>query len=1346
MDPDTDKNEPDTTRAAINQRIRKAQSQLPTVYGADRHNLKCQINRIRRLKPGPGYRTSIKNRLGHLEQKLNAAIKRRDWRRRHCPAAVYPDADLPILTKKDEIVTAIKENQVLIVSGETGSGKTTQIPKFCLDAGRGIDGVIGCTQPRRIAATTVARRIAEELGQSMGEAVGYKIRFRDQTISDGFIKIMTDGILLAEAQTDRFLNAYDTLIIDEAHERSLNIDLTLGIIKRILSRRQDLKLIVTSATIDTRKFSRAFDEAPIIEVSGRMYPVQVHYDAPAPSTDGMDSSPVDMAVKAVGRIAKKNRQGDILVFMPTEQDIRDTCRILDGRYDQHTTVFPLFARLAGPTQAKVFSKVPGRKIIVATNVAETSITIPGIKYVVDTGLARIPRYTPRSRCTLLPIDPISRSSADQRKGRCGRVSDGVCVRLYSEEDYLARPLFTPPEILRSNLADVILRMIALNLGDINDFPFIDPPPPRMIQDGLGLLLELNAITPINHQSKKVSQGYRLTTDGKVMARLPIDPRLSRMLIEARRRGCVAEVTIIASALSIQDPRVRPPEAQKEADRVHAAWSDPASDFVSLLNFWRWYDVELASGKGIRKMRRRCRDHFLSYRRMREWKDIHRQLCTVLKESKIPVGVLPVAERPVNKEKSNFSSRYIAVHQSILSGFLSNIACKKEKNIYTAANGREVMVFPGSGLFNQAGKWIVAAEMVQTSQLFARIVANIDPGWLEPLAGDRCRYTYSNPHWDSKKETVMGIVQVSLFGLVIVSRRSVVYGRIDEKKACEVFIDDALVEGDFRMPIPFVTYNQRQVESVRDMENRFRRRDLYIGDQALVGFYRKRLDGIWNVQMLSQEIKKHGNDSFLRVKKDDLFRYQRETSESADFPDSIRLGTGTYPATYAYEPGGPTDGVTVRIPAGAVTSVPIGALDWLVPGLLLEKIKTLIKGLPKTVRRQLGPLPQVVDVIADAMPLSGETQPLINILGPFLHRRFGVHIPASKWPVDSLPDYLKMRIVVTDAGGREIQSSRNPDILHRFSASDGDSGMFTDQKKRWEKSGITRWEFDEVPDTVELSGTDKSIRMAYPGLTVETDKPGQVCLRLYPSREQAVEMHLSGVRMLAMLHLAKELRFLKKALTLPGKTASKISYFGNAAKVEQQLFEKVTTILFAKNIRTRKAFTECLNKATPTLHQTGQTLMSLVKPVLSAVSDTWTQLKKWQTRHLSNHPIHHFIDQRLSSLAQLIPIDFITLYDMDRLDNLPLYIRAISVRTQRAIVDLEKDRRKTEQIQAFSEHLGDFLSSLSSTTSDEKRQAIEAYFWMLETFKVSIFAQELKTPRPVSAKRLKEQVAEIERMT
>ncbi len=1349
--------EHDSHSETIEQRIRKAQSQLSNVYGADRHALRRKINRIRHLKFSPHDFKNFEHRLTRLEQEIQTSVQQRAWRRRHRPAVLYPNSDLPILPKKEEIIAAIRRHPVIIISGDTGSGKTTQIPKFCLEASRGLDGIIGCTQPRRIAATTVARRIAEELDQTLGDTVGYKIRFRDRTSINGFVKIMTDGILLAELQRDPFLNDYDTLIVDEAHERSLNIDLSLGIIKRLISRRKNLKLIITSATIDTEKFSKAFDDAPIIEVSGRMYPVEIRYESPGPRAEPADLSPVELAVEAAERLVKQSRDGDILIFMPTEQDIRDTCRSLEGVCGSGTTVLPLFARLSGPEQSKVFARFPGRKIIVATNVAETSLTIPGIKYVVDTGLARISRYTPRSRCTLLPIESISRSSADQRKGRCGRVTDGVCVRLYSEEDYLSRPMFTPPEILRANLAHVILQMVALKLGDMAEFPFIDSPSPKSIQDGYQLLLELGAIIQAHRKNNNDRRVYRLTTDGRMMARLPVDPRLSRILIEAGRQGCLPEIVVIAAALSIQDPRERPLEMQEAADQAHAAWIDKRSDFISLVNLWRWYQAELATGIGTRKIKRLCQKHFVSYRRMREWKDIHQQLCTILKESGTSVRPLPDADILADTPAGDFSPHYSALHRSILSGFLSNIACKKEKNMYMGAKGREAMVFPGSGLFNRAGKWIVAAEMVLTSRLFARVVARIDPGWLEALGKDRCRYSYSDPHWDRHKETVMAFEQVSLFGLVIVSRRPVVYGRIETEKACDIFIDDALVPADLRQPFAFIHHNQTLIDEVISMESRLRCRDLFVGTEVVADFYRCHLTDVWNVRLLNKKIKAAGGDAFLQMPKEALMRFHPEESLLAGYPDMVHLGESRYPCSYIYDPGNPADGVTVEIPAGAAATVPVGAPDWLVPGLIGEKIKDLVKGLPKTYRRRLGPMPQAVEKIVTKIPCETDRQPLINVLGGVIHQCFGIHIPAFNWAPGALPDHLKMRIVIVDTGGREIASSRNPAILRQDFVAPDDSKRMHNYKKVWERTNITQWDFEGVAKSIDLPPQDNADGtrqngdtpgVAYPGLTAEPARPGQpetVSLRLFSSYAQAIQAHPKGVKQLAILQLSKEVKHLKRTLKVPKAVRSKTSLFGGPATVELQLFEKVLSAQFAKNIRTQKVFFAHLNAAAQQLYQGGQTLLGAVVPILNAFHHTHTRLAEWQSRYIANISLNRFIDRRFDDLNRLIPENFIALYDVNRLNDLPYYIEAIAIRAQRGAVNLNKDQHKAEKVRFFSDQLDDALNRLSPTTSSMKREAVETFFWLLEAYKVSVFAQELKIPHPVSAKRLKELLLESERM-
>ena len=784
---------------------------MPQVLAGDRYRAKQTLKGIKRLLTKEHDAKKVTDRLQHLQKRLQTSIRKKQWRKTNRPEINYPAA-LPILEKKNEIITAIKNHPVLIISGETGSGKTTQIPKFCLEAGRGINGKIGCTQPRRIAAVTVSDRIAEELGQEAGNSVGYKIRFTDRTRKDAFIKIMTDGILLAETQKDPLLFEYDTLIVDEAHERSLNIDFVLGILKTLLKTRKDLKLIITSATIDTEKFSKAFNDAPIIEVSGRTYPVELTYlVTKSAAEEDDDASYVEKAVDAVDYLHRTRTRGDILIFMPTEQDILETRELIEGRNYPHVTVLPLFARLSGKDQKKVFASIPGRKIIIATNIAETSITIPGIKYVIDTGLARIPRYSPRTRTTSLPVSPISKSSADQRKGRCGRVENGVCIRLFSEEDYLARPLYTPPEILRANLAEVILRMMSLNLGDISKFPFVDPPALKSISDGFDLLVELGAITQ-NSTTPPAKSGSRfvLTPKGRLMSRIPVDPRISCMLIEANKQGCLKEVLVIASVLSIMDPRERPIEKAQAADEKHRSFAEPLSDFLTLLNIWNRYHETKKQVASNNQIKRFCRENFLSYRRMREWRDIHSQLTDILKET----GIEKSKPRPraIPDKKARFHPLYTAIHKSILSGFLSNIALKKENNIYKAPKGREVMIFPGSSLFGKAPTWIVAAEMVKTNRVYARTVGAIDDKWLEKIGKSLCKYAWLRPRWDRRRGEVIVTEQVSLFGLIIIPHRGVSYGKIDPEKASDIFIREALVEGDIDTPFAFMEHNNRLVEN------------------------------------------------------------------------------------------------------------------------------------------------------------------------------------------------------------------------------------------------------------------------------------------------------------------------------------------------------------------------------------------------------------------------------------------------------------------------------------------------------------------------------------------------------
>ncbi|MFC1859248.1 ATP-dependent RNA helicase HrpA [Thermodesulfobacteriota bacterium] len=1338
-------------------RIQKIESKLPDAMSAERFAIGREIFRIKRSESAREPSEKISKRLFRLEKRLQASISKKSWRKKNLPEITY-NPDLPITAKKDEIIRAIVENQVLIISGETGSGKSTQIPKFCLAAGRGIDGKIGCTQPRRIAATSVSRRIAEELGEDLGKSIGYKIRFKDRIGKDSFIKMMTDGILLAETQTDPHLNEYDTLIVDEAHERSLNIDFILGILKTLLEKRKNLKLIITSATIDTEKFSKAFNNAPVIEVSGRMYPVEVRYVA-AETGDGDEPTHVELAVRAVESLHKRHSVGDILIFMPTEQDIRETCELLEGRSFKGVTVLPLYARLATSEQTKIFSALPGRKIIVATNVAETSITVPGIKYVIDTGLARISQYIPRTRTTALPVLAISKSSVDQRKGRCGRVESGICIRLYPEDDYQSRPLFTPPEIQRSNLAEVILRMIALNLGAVSEFPFIDGPSTKSITDGFDLLSELGAIVlSAAKKGLKITQSFSLTSRGKLMSKMPLDPRLSRMLIEAGKEGCLDEIAVITSVLSIRDPRERPVEKADMADRSQAIFNDPASDFITYLNIWNGYNEILQKEKSTNRLKKFCREHFLSFRRMREWRDIYNQIARTSKECGLKNSqsshclVSKVRSKSAgtgktaNHANAEFSPSYAAIHRSILSGFLSSIAVKKEKNIFKATKGREAMIFPGSGLFNKAGEWIVATEMVETTRLFARTVANIDSRWLENLGKDLCRYTYLEPHWDRKNERVVAYEQVSLFGLVIVSRRQVAYGRINPKEATEIFIRQALVECGLKKLLPFMRYNQKLIDEVRDLENRIRRRDLLVSEEDIVSFYKERLNEIYAIRDLKKLLKKKGGDHFLKMKKEDLLRGSPDENELSSYPDRIALGNRIFECLYKFDPGETEDGVTVKIPLRVVTEVPPNSTDWLVPGLFKEKITALLKGLPKEYRKKLVPISHTVDIILNELPRKNDS--LRSVLSRFIYDRFGLDIPASAWPWDSLPDHLKMRISITDPKGETIRSGREKTLLRQDIFSDVSTDQLDSAKKIWEKAGLTSWDFGDLPNHISLGGQDGAKWDVYPGLEKISNagkKTNIVNLRLYKNRKEALESHQRGVAALFTVYLSKDLKFLRKKLALPKELSKAAEYFGGKRRFEKKLYESILKDLLYKNIRSKAAFEAYAASAAQEIFSHGEEKCRQAVALLEVYYATRQTIAGLERINRTNQLVLDFLKELRSELTKLVPESFMDLYDLPRMIHIQRYLKALEIRAQRGIVNLEKDQFRAIDLKIYQRRLREILKDLSPAISEEKKSMIEEFFWLIEEFKVSLFAQELKTPFPVSKKRLDEKLKEIERI-
>ncbi len=1261
-------------------------------------------------------------------------------RKKNLPKPLF-DPALPITAKKDEIIESISKNQIVIISGETGSGKTTQIPKFCLAAGRGIYGKIGCTQPRRIAAITVAARIAEELGEETGNSVGYKIRFTDKTRKDSYIKIMTDGILLAEAHNDPYLNEYDTIIVDEAHERNLNIDFILGLLKNLLKKRRNLKIVITSATIDTEKFSKAFDDAPVIEVSGRMFPVDTRYMPLDPELEESgDKTHVDLAAEAVDKILKESRAGDILIFMPTEQDIRETSEILEGRKHGSVEIMPIFARLPASEQSRVFQRIQARKIIIATNIAETSITIPGIKYVIDTGLARISHYSSRSRSTALPVVKISRSSADQRKGRCGRVENGVCIRLYPEEDYKSRQLYTLPEILRSNLAEVILRMIALNLGDISAFPFIDGPPSKSIRDGYEILLELGAI----EREERNKSGFSLTQNGKMMASLPVDPRISRMLIEAQKRGCLEEVTVIAAALSCQDPRERPTNKTAkiaEANRAHRLFADTQSDFITILNIWNKSNEALKGVKITAGIKKFCRANFLSFRRMKEWRDIYSQIKDILIEHDMKSRKAEPEIAESEEDKAGiYSSLYSAVHKSILSGFLSNIAVKKEKNIFSATKEKSVMIFPGSGLFKNPGTWIVAAEMIETSKLFARTAANIESSWIEEIGKDLCRYSYHEPHWERSRGEVVASEQVSLFGLTIAQGRPAAFGKINPAEASDLFIRDALVKEDVKMLLPFMEHNRKLKEEITNIENRVRRRDILVDDAVPAGFYREKLSGIYDIRTLGKYIKKMGGDRFLRMTKEDFLRYNPNEEEIALYPDNLKLGGKPFQCLYSFDPGKPEDGVTVKIPSSYARSVPPETTDWLVPGLLKEKIAALIKGLPKEYRKRLLPVSRTVDAVMAKMP-QGKTS-LKTALSGFIYKNFGVDIPASAWSDETLPEHLKMRISITGSKGEEICSGRDKMILAKDFSAKADNGFLEKARKKHEITGITGWDFADIPESIIIKVNEETGRIYFQGL--EKDE-GCVNLRIFESEKEAQKSHVEGTVGLFMTVFEKELKHAKKQLALPGEFHEYTGFLGGIRNFDRALFKSVINDLFDVVIRTREAFDSHARYVLRSTFSHGQEKIKIIAPVLKAFHETMTNLQELKKKASRNKEASDLLIRLENETVRLLPVNFMQLYEPDRLLHIPRYLQAVSVRARKGIIDPEKEKARSKELEIHTASLDKLLKSLTPLVSEDKKKALEEYFWLIEEYKVSLFAQELKTPVPVSAKRLDTKFKEIERM-
>lgn len=1312
----------------MNKKMKDFRRRLEELLPEDRIKLqKSLINLGMENKKGADPR-QINDRSAVLEKRFLRAEERKKRRINERPRVTYP-GDLPILERKEAIIEGLRRNQVLVVTGETGSGKTTQLPKMCLEAGRGINGVIGCTQPRRIAAISIANRVAEELGEEAGHSVGYKIRFEDRTSRRGYIKFMTDGILLMEAQSDPSLRSYDTLIVDEAHERSINIDFILGYLKRLMAWRRDLKVIITSATIDSEKFSRVFDNAPVIKVSGRTWPVEIHY-RPSETAIDDDNFPnhIEAAVAAVKELKKDWHGGHTLIFMPTEQDIRDTCEILKGCNFSNTVILPLYARLSEAGQKKIFQPLRMDKIIVATNVAETSITVPGIRFVIDSGLARISEYRPQTRTTGLPVKAIAKSSAAQRAGRAGRLEKGLCIRLYSGEDYEGRPDFTPPEILRTNLAEVILRMLHLNIGDIASFPFIDKPRPKSIRDGYDILLELGAVRP-------GKTGYRLTEQGRRMASLPLDPRIARILLEARKNRCLREILVIAAALSIQDPRERPSEKEREADRAHKTFVNPSSDFITLINIW---DAFHRSYRGSSESVRRafCREHFLSLRRIREWKSVHDELEGILQDS----GLMP---NDTYGEPLRGEALYEAVHKCILAGYISQFAVKKDKNLYRFAKGGEAMVFPGSGLFNGDASWIVSAEMIETSRVFARMNGKIKSDWLEEVGGSSCVRSWCEPRWDTDRGEVVATEQVSLFGLVIVQGRTISYGHVKPDEAAEIFIREAILGEKLFPAPPFLKHNHELIDRILTMENKIRKRTILVDEEDLVLFYRERLGTVYDSRTLRSMLRDKNFDESLRMKEKDIRRWFPE-EDLLDYPDEVSLGGARFSLTYRFNPGSNDDGITLNIPPHLLKAAAAESPDWKIPGLLREKVQALIKALPKEYRRRLIPIGRAVDIAVEEL---GERKDkndasILKTLSSVLQKRFGVCVPAMAWPVERIPDHLSVRYALVGKKKRELKASRKiDDLLWEDAAGEIDRDL-AEARKGLERGPLTHWDMEELPEWIDFHESRKGTLRVHPALVEEGE---EVFLRVFRNGEEASALHARGVRRLWEVQFSKDRKYLLQCLALPEDLRRRVPWSGGSQKFESLLGKLAEERLIGGAIRSRKAFLRCASEARPRIYETAREVMGFVEPVLRLYMEARRTFADLKGDVGANRGMASFIDSLSDHLEQLVPPDFPILFDEERLARIAVYLRGILIRCERGLHHLDKDRSKAGKVLPFTEALERLRATLPAFSSMEKRYALDEFALMIEEFRLSVFAPELKTAFPISSKRLKEKLAEIEGM-
>jgi len=1233
----------------------------------------------------------------------------------------YPE-QLPVVAERERIQQAIREHQVIVLAGETGSGKTTQLPKMLLEMGVGELGCIGHTQPRRIAARSVAQRIADELGEAIGTTVGFKIRFQETSSQQTAIKLMTDGILLAELQRDRLLKQYSAIIIDEAHERSLNIDFLLGVLRQLIDKRPDLKIIITSATIETDRFSQHFKHAPVIEVSGRTYPVEIRYQPLLRETeDGEIDLDLIQGICDSAEALVREGPGDILVFLSGEREIRDSADALTDTFRnsrEQIDILPLYARLSAAEQNRVFQTQGRRRIVLATNVAETSLTVPGIRYVIDPGTARISRYSYRTKVQRLPIEPISQASANQRAGRCGRIGPGICVRLYSEDDFLNRPEFTDPEILRTNLASVVLQMATLKLGDIRKFPFLQRPDDRFINDGIRLLEELGAMVPQGRRRPP-----KLTPIGRALGRLPVDPRLGRMLLAAADQHALRETLIITAALSIQDPRERPHDKQQKADELHRRFHDEQSDFSSYLKLWDYLQAEQKSLSG-NQFRRLCKQEFIHYLRVREWQDLYAQLRQVVRELGLRINSEPAT--------------YQQVHQSLLTGLLSQIGQKDEKHQYLGARQSRFFVFPGSGLFKHAPKWLMAAELVETSRLYARYAAKIEPEWVEPVAEHLVRRNYHEPRFSKKRGAVVASEQVFLYGLLIVPKRTVQYGPIDPVVAREVFIREALVTGELRKPLAFIRANLALVTSVRELEDKSRRRDILVDEDALFQAYDAQLPAdIYDERRLAawyQEARKQ-QPKILEFTREQLMQHDAEHVTAADYPDEWVQGRLRLPLTYVFEPSDVDDGVSVDIPLPVLNQVSGQGFDWQVPALREALIIALIKSLPKTWRRNFVPAPNYAKAFLQAVaghPAVGE-EPLLPVLTHQLKRMTGVEVPADAWDWQQIDSHLRMNFRVIDGDNKVLARSRDLKQLQQELQPTLNATLKATAGDDIEQTGLTDWTFGQAPKPVEKKQGRFAIK-AFPALK---DEGKSVAIRVFDRADEAERSHRQGLRKLVMLQIPSPVAYLREKLPNKAKLAMYFNPWGKVESLIEDCMLAAIDHLIGEQLPSNESeFKVLVQSIRAELNDETLRIASHVERCLLLSH----QIQKATKGKIPLPLVQSYGDVK-AHLQRLVYPGFVSDFGVTRLADAERYLKALAQRVEKLPVDPNKDRVRLLLFERLEQRWQSLYGLVAKGSAVP--QALSDFRWYLEEFRVSTFAQQLGTAFPVSEQRLKQRLDELE---